>query len=137
MVNPVDGGDGSELPVGSPGDRDRTLAAAALSVTRAGHETVMVVTDDEALADWIAGIAAAMGDVDVAILAALSIELMDRMHACGAIDTPTVAAVSDAEGAHLMGRLMNEALRERKLRRLNQMVVAAATRDAKREVNLG
>jgi hypothetical protein len=64
----------------------------------------------------------------------MSIELLDRMHACGTIDTPVVTAVSDAEARHLVARVMNAGLRQRKLRRLNQMVVAAATRDAKRGV---
>jgi hypothetical protein len=78
-----------------------------------------------------------MGNVEVAILPALSIELLDRMHACGAIDTHVVTAVSDAESTHLGLRLMNAGLRERKLRRLSRMVVAAATRDAKRGLTYG
>lgn len=137
MIDSVDAGNGDNLPVGPPGDRDRTLAASALAVAQGGRETVMVVTDDEALADWIAGMAAAMGDVDVAILPAPSIELLDWMHACGAISTPVVTAVSDAEHSHLLERDISAGLREQKLRRLNQMVVAAATRDAKRDLNHG
>jgi hypothetical protein len=51
VVDSVDGGSGDDLPIGTPGDRDRTLVAAAVSVMKEGQETVMVVTDDEALAE--------------------------------------------------------------------------------------
>ena len=95
----------------------------------------MVVTDDEALVDWIRELAAAMGDAEVAILSAPSIELLGKMHACGAVDTVVVTAVSDAERIHLSTRSIGEGLRQRKLQRLEQMVVAAATRDAKRDVD--
>jgi alkanesulfonate monooxygenase SsuD/methylene tetrahydromethanopterin reductase-like flavin-dependent oxidoreductase (luciferase family) len=85
LLESVDGGSGNDLPEGSLGDRDRTLAAAALVVADGGRETVIVVTDDEALADWIRELAAAMGDAEVAILPAPSIELLSQMHACGAV----------------------------------------------------
>ncbi len=131
-IESIDGGPGDGLPPGPPGERDRTLAAAAVAVSNAEEQTVMVVTDDEALADWVAEVAAGMGDIDVALLPASSIDLLGRMHACGTIGTPVVTAVSDAESAHLDNRIIDAGLRQRKLARLNQMVVAAATRDAKR-----
>jgi hypothetical protein len=56
------------------------------------------------------------------------------MHTCGSIATAVVEAISDAERDHLETRNITERLRQRKLRRLEQMVVAAATRDAKRGV---
>jgi hypothetical protein len=133
-IEGVDAGPGDDLPAGLPGERDRTLAAAAVAVSNGAEQTVMVVTDDESFADWIAEIAAGMSDIDVALLPASSVDLLGRMHACGSIGTPVVTAVGDAETAHLNVRVMDADLRQRKLARLNQMVVAAATRDAKRGV---
>jgi hypothetical protein len=133
-IESVDAGAGDDLPEGLPGERDRTLAAAAVAVSNGAEQTVMVVTDDESLGDWIAEIAAGMSDIDVALLPASSVDLLGRMHACGSIGTSVVMAVGDAETAHLNIRVMDAGLRQRKLARLNQMVVAAATRDAKRGV---
>lgn len=106
VIESIDGGSGEGLPSGPPGERDRTLVVAAVAVSGAEEQTVMVVTDDEELADWVAKIAAGMGDVDVAILAASSVDLLGRMHACGTIDLQVVTAVGDAEGAHLNGRMI-------------------------------
>lgn len=133
LVEPIDGGPGVDLPPGAPRDRDRTLVAAAMGVSDDREQTVMVVTDDEALADWVAEIAAGMTDLEVDILAATSVELLGRMHACGSLDLQVVAAVGDSETEHLNARVMDEELRQRKLARLNRMVVAAAALEAKRD----
>lgn len=133
LIEPVEGGNGNDLPLGVPGDRDRTLVAAAVVVSDAEGGMVMVVTDDEALADWVAEIAAGMSDADVDIWPASSIDLVDRMHECGAIGTPVVEAVSDAETTHLADCVLSLDLRQRKLARLSRVVVAAAARDARRD----
>jgi hypothetical protein len=130
-VSVVDGGSGEDMPA-PIGERDKTLVAAAIVASERHRGSVIVVTDDEAMADWVSSVAAGMTDLDVGILSATSIDMIDRLHDCGAVDTTVVAAIADMETQYQAQRAIPAGLLKRKLERIRRMAIAAGTRDAKR-----